>query len=301
MHPRRFKSSQSRRFVERKHARKGILAGLVIVSAVTWLFAGSRLSYAGFMTISRVEIAGADKDIASSLEAAAERALEGDYLGLFSKANTFIYPRGIVAAAVSSASSRIADVHVWRQGLSAIHVEVTEKAPAAIVCPTLPELSLKTEEDDGCYFADDTGYLFKAAPAFSGTVYNRYYAPNMSPDLSSPALAAYATSSVEFSDLQYFYNGVKAAGIVPIAILFKENGEYELYVHEPAAGSAVATTSPETGNTVVVYFNNSRPFSEELTNLAAFWHKKVDEARAKKGALTFDYIDIRYGANVFYR
>ncbi len=244
-----------------------------------------------------MHIYGADADIIPSLEASALQALEGNYLGIFSRGSSFTYPVRDIVRRIKSASERIATVEVKRNNLHELAVSVTEKAPAALVCANLPDFSGNTisfSDLDTCYFADASGYIFMPAPSFSGQVYNRYYIPEISDMASStrPVLGMRATSTAEFNALQSVYEQTSAAGINVAAILMKAGGEYELYAHNPTR---------QTSELAVIYFNNARPFSEELANLISFWDKVSVAARAGKEKPVFEYIDVRYGSNVFYR
>ena len=51
----------------------------------------------------------------------------------------------------------------------------------------------------------------------------------------------------------------------------------------------------------IVYLNDSRSLSDELSNLLSFWTYMVVNPRVTKTPPSFDYIDVRYGTNVFYR
>jgi hypothetical protein len=299
----RLTSHQSRKFIKRKKARGLVVGILIVVSIVSGLFALSRLSSLYALSIQTVEVQGADNDIAGSIQKVALNALEGKYLHLFSKSNTFIYPRDLVSSAVGSVSPRISSVKVKKSDMHTLEISVEEKAPKALVCANLPEFngdSLSLENLDSCYFADTAGYIFASAPLFSGNIYNRYYAPDLSNTTSTEnfVIGSYATSSAEFTKLQEFYEGARLFGVDVLAILIKEAGEYELYARNSIQDQIVSTSSI---NAMVVYFNNSRSFRDQLVNLLSFWTKMKDQARSKGEVVNFDYIDVRYGSNVFYR
>lgn len=287
----RFISRQSRRFTEKRHLRRWVGSVSAVLAIASWLFVLSRLSSLSTFTIQAVNVSGADSDIAPSLQAVALQAIQGDYAGLFSKSNSFIYPRKKIRLAVESASPRIESVSVRRDGLSALVISVVEKAPAATVCASLPDFDdagQPSSDPADCYFADATGRIFATASSSPGVALHRYYVPALSDSSSATTslVGQYATSTGEFQALQSFYDGARQAGLDPRAILIKDSGEYELY--------ALASD-------MVVYFNDSRPLPEELSNLTAFWITMTDAARAKKEKLDLDSIDVRYGSNVFYR
>ena len=315
MHPRRFGSHQSHRFVERRKNRVAVIVGLILITLSSWLFAIPRLSDLSVLSINSFEISGVDADIASNIRAAAYQAIDGRYLGIISKANTFLYPRERIISAVSSTSPEIESVGVKYIGGQSLAIDIVERQPAAIICVGLPNVSgtALSYQDDTCYFADATGYIFKLAPSFSGDVYNRYYAPDLIPDVipNASAIGLYATTSAEFIQLQNVYNEARRAGIVLHALMIKKGGEYELYAQNPTIHKLVSNStsnysdvsdnaSTSDSDIVVIYMNNVRPLNDELNNLITFWLAMSDRSRVKQPVL-FEYINVRSGSNVFYR
>ena len=100
---------------------------------------------------------------------------------------------------------------------------------------------------------------------------------------STDFTGALATSTSEFTGLENFYDGALATGISVDGILIKDAGEYELYA-----------------SSTVIYFNDKEDLSNEITNLSAFWRHMTTPNNTKKPVI-FDYIDLRYGPNVFYK
>lgn len=298
----RLTSLQSKRFVERKKTRLTVMGVLCLIILGTAAFSAVKLVNLQWFSIQRVYVIGPDQDIAPSLEAAVLDAIQGSYAGLFARSNTFLYPSNAVVRAVLGVSPRIASVSIHRAGLQALAISVTEKAPAAIVCASLPDFSDSSQSPDqsaDCYFADGTGYIYGKAPTYSGSVYNRYYAPDLSGDAASTTpIGSFATSTAEFDALQSLFADLKAASIQASAVLIKDGGEYELYAQNP---SQTADASSTDGNLTVIYFNDARPFADQMVNLISFWKQMTDTARAKDKPLSFEYIDVRYGSNVFYR
>lgn len=299
MPPRRA-SRQSKSFTAKRRTCAIILASASILSLAAILHVTSAISSADFLAITTVNVKGVETDIETDeLRASALESLQGDYLGMFSRANTLIYPKKTIVANIPQKFPWVGSVDVSREGAHGIELVVTEKEPAALICTTLPDFNgndLSLEDPGSCYFADDKGFIFRKAPSFSGNVYHRYYAPELGADASTTdaLVGKFATSSVGFNKLDMFYASVSEQGIVVDAILMKPDGEYELYARNPTSDSSVAST-------VVIYFNDASPLDEQATNLISFWKHMAEDARTKKQKLQFDSIDVRYGANVFYR
>ena len=298
----RLKSKQSKKYVERTKMQIILVSLLSIFCLAIYGFSLTRFINLEVFDIRAFNISGADPDIAPQLEAAAIDALQGEYLGALSRSSTLVYPSRALQSVLEKASPRIFSVSLKRRGLQALTISVKEKTPAALVCANLPDFdgsALSFGESDNCYFADQTGYVFKAAPSFSENIYNRYYLPNLASNISSSdPTGTFATSTEEFLALQGLFKELKSLSIAAEAILMKDAGEYELYVRNP---SQTGTASTSDSDMAVVYFDDSRPFKEQISNFISFWKDMTDKAYAKHEPLSFEYIDIRYGSNVFYR
>jgi hypothetical protein len=300
MHTRRLVGNQSESFAKRKRSRSLVFCGIFIISFFLIIFGISKLTYLSSTQISVIEVEGASQDIIPTVRAAAEESIKGDYLWMFSKSNSFLYPKDQIENKVLVASPRIDTVSVKRNKLDSIVISVIEKKPAAMVCVTLPDFvagKLIFGEDEECAMIDETGLIFKSAPSISGTVYNRYYIPDFAGTASTSQayFGVLATSTKEFQNLQDLYDGLRKNNIEVQAILFKDKGEYEAYVNNPHVQGSVDT------GTAVIYFNNARPLSVELDNLVLFWGRAMEDAKTHNKLPAFEYIDVRYSPNVFFR
>ncbi|MGC9605610.1 MAG: hypothetical protein ABSF56_02545 [Minisyncoccia bacterium] len=292
----KLRSHQSRPFNERRRRRVVLGYAAAITAAVSFLFVSSRLSFLPALSIETVEVYGADASITPAMETAAYGAIQGSYLGLFSKSNALIYPGSAVAAAVASLSPKVETVSVELSGMRSLAVSVSEKAPAAVVCADLPNWDENGAllPESGCYFADEDGLIFDQAPEDAGDLYNRYYVPGLSG--SDRVIGLFATSTAEFKSLQGFMDSVKAAGIRTEAMLMEDGGEYELYAHNPPA---VSTTSSE-GSVVVIHFNDAAGLRTERDNLVLFWSSMTDKAKAAGAAPEWSDIKLQYPPNIDY-
>ncbi len=284
--PQTMRSGQSRTFEDRRKRRfiMGTVSGVLGFAA--WAFVFYKISVMPSLALTEIRVYGAEGSVSNRIQAAAYSALSGSYFGFISKANALFYPEHAVAAAVTAASPGVSSVSVGRDGYSVLTITVAEKTPAAIACASLPNFddngSLSNDPSPDCYFADDTGYIFKRVGSAPEDGFDRFYVPNV----TLPAPGHYATSTAMFKALEAFISGAKADGMKPEGILVKAGGEYELYIDNPD------------GSVAIVYFNESAKFATELSNLSAFWNTM---SRGKAHPPNFEYIDVRYGTNVFYR
>jgi len=301
-------SRQSHSFVKRRKEKSIIVIGCLIVIVISGMYCLDKILSFDMFTIDSVKVYGADPDVAPLIQARAQKQLEGNYLGFVPRASYLFYPRSAVAVDIHNVSPRIDKVEVGREGHS-LAITVTDKIAASIVCDDLPDFSSgdsAINDDGSCWYADSSGFIFQDVLASSTNTYNRYYIPSLSDDATSTHSleGLFATSTTEFPLWQSLYSDLKSHGIAVEAMLVKDAGEYELYVKNPhiqaSALGNVATSSPDS-DTAVIYFNEQRPLLEQAQNLIDFWAHKVSEAQSKKEQVRFEYVDVRYGSNVFYR
>jgi hypothetical protein len=268
-----------------------------MISLGTIIFSISRFSSLNALAINSITVSGADSEIDGILSAAAYDALDGKYLGLFSKSNILIYPKKAIRESVEKISSRIESVSVSRGEDRTLNVSVTLKQAAALVCANLPDFS---DDSTGCYLADSTGLIFKQFSASSTPFINKYYIPWISEKYGADgdAVGTFATSTELFLELQEIYSVIKEAGINLSGILVDKDG-YELYVQD--SNDDMETISPNDTSVTVIYMNNSETLANQTVNLISFWKNMMDDAKHNGVVKKFEYIDVRYGSNVFYR
>ncbi len=297
---RRSSSNQSKNFTTKRRTRiiiRSVVSIITVFIVVTVIFIFSSWSV---LTLTNVQVSGVDQKKVVAIHDIVIQSLLGKYIGLFSRANYFIYPRDHIKQLIKDAYFEIDEVDITRADWHTVTVSVHEKTPLALVCATLPDFNgneLSLNDPGTCYFVDGSGVIFKKAPSFSGTVYNRYYIPDLSSgdntDTSSSTalIGTYATSTDEFHIIQQLYATIKQNNIIADAMLMKGGGEYELYIRNPNTSSSTA----------VVYFDTISSTTEQLSNFISFWNHTLVTARAKNESVEFDYIDVRYSPNVYHR
>ncbi len=226
--------------------------------------------------INSIQINGADSDIAPLLQIAADKTLEGNYMGIFSRRSIITYPRSALVKNLMNLSPRIDSVIVHADGLHQILIAVIEKTPSAIACPELPDFD--NHSLTGCYLVDKNGFAFQNVPDSYPQTFDHFYAP-------AAILGSFIASSTRFSQLQNAYDIVSQNGINVQGILIKPDYEYEMYVK----GKSDMT---------VIYFNEVQPILKEISNLITFWS---NSAVASSSTSSLEYVDVRYGSNIFYR
>lgn len=246
--------------------------------------------HAHFFMITNVSVYGADEDIADALHETVLTQLNGNYFWLIPHANSLVYPKQRIVSDITETFPRIGDVVIDRDGLTGLRVTVSDKVPRAVVCTMLPDFDSSTlvfKNIDPCYYADDDGYLFEQDErvASDHQLYPVYFIPTISSQgTSTNIVGTYATSTITFVELQSFVDGVEKVGMPVNGLLFKTGGEYELY-----------------SSSTIVYFNESQSLTDERDNLVAFWKHMITSTDDLGHIPVFDYIDLRFGSNVFYK
>lgn len=283
----RLTSRQSKKFEINKKTKAYLRWTLLLLIGVLFVVSVSRLSSIKFLSIKDIEIRGTTSDIVEISNKIIRTEISGNFIGLLSKSNIFLYPHDRLVKLLNDVSPKIKSATIVRQGLGRIVVNIVEKTPVATVCAKLPDVldegsSFSNLEE--CYLVDSSGFIFgKTASTSASANLNHYYMPALSElETDNKSLITnYATSSAFFSVLQNLYNGAIKSKLKPKSFLVKDGDEYEMYIDD-----------------TVVYFNNIRSLDEQLANLVAFWEHTLTNG---KNPGKYEYIDIRYGSNVFYR
>lgn len=280
-------SQQSASFERKQRRRKivGYVAGAV--SVAVWIFVFVRLSSITTLSINTISVYGAPQEITGAIQSAAYRTIEGDYAGLFSRANSLIYPKSEIVAAIGALSPAVDDVKVKLDGMNNLAISISEKIPAAVVCTGLPDLSdTDTPSNQDCYLTDSKGLIFAPVGSADTKSYNRYYIPDL-PDRKVAGM--YATTTQGFRAIQNFVETLKSADIEVLSTLMADLGNFEVYAHNPDSYSVV-----------VIHATDVAGLDKQAENLVLFWRRMVAESRAKKTHLEWDEIKLQYPPNVYY-
>jgi hypothetical protein len=284
----RLRAHQSKKFVTNKHLKKYLSLLIFALSIFLFFLCLSKLTYVKALTIQNVTVSGTRDEISNLVKEQVGTMLKGAYLGIFAKTNAFLYPHDKLVASIQASAPQIKSLTVNRNGLSGLRIDIVEKNPVAKICPFLPEFdddhNLKIYNN--CYYSDWSGQIFDLADGATTTTENIYFVPSLAENASSSQslLLGFATSTQEFINLQNFYDGARRADLKPTFVLLKADGEYEMYA-----------------NDVIIYFNSLRPLDEQLVNLVSFWKHESNKKYINNRESGFEYIDVRYGSNVFYR
>ena len=220
-----------------------------------------------------------DKDILEIIN----KNLEGNYLGLFSKSNVFLYPKSKIKTEISNSFLIIKELIISFNDFKSIDINIAERKPFALYCENTKMEFLEKEESsqENCYFMDDKGYVYTKAMNFSDNIYFKYY--EETPDFNQNILGKTYLSKAnknQFEKINLFIRFLKDINIDVYRLTIKKDGDYELVF----------------GNNSKLLFEGKQDFNVLLENLQAILIDLGDI-----GEKEFEYIDLRFNNKIFHK
>lgn len=260
---------------------------LITILSVSLIGALAYFSGHPRISIKTITVTGTHIINPADIESLVTDSLSGKYVYLFTKRNSFIYPHRKIYSTILSEFPRIDTLSVYREGITTLHIAITERAGSYLYCgESVPEAI--TDVGENCYFINNDGYVFDKAPYFSGSVYFKYYLP-LPEGVSSP-LGSQVVSVDTFHSLAQFVDGVAGLGLKPNYVAISADGSGTLsLVHADGA------TTPQ------ILFKNTDDLHTMLGNLTAAMTKPqfANEVTSKYSSLL--YIDLRFNNKVVYK
>jgi hypothetical protein len=248
----------------------------VLVLVVLWggIVAISRMNQ---FQIKNVIISGNTVTDGAAVEDLVRSELKDTYLGMFPKANSFLFPKKNIKFVVLSEFPRIEQVEVSRTDLSTISVTVSERKPKALWCEGVtPFLTGQSISD--CYFLDGNGLIFSRAPDFSRNVFVRYMG-----NISTTTTIGGVYGGGHFSEYTFFIQSLLVEHVTVTDMITLPNGNRELYL----------------SSGVKILFDNRQDLSVVLANIKLLIEK--DDLGLLSATPKFEYVDLRYGNKIFYK
>lgn len=255
-----------RRVHERRRRRRIVFTTLLLVLlalVLAGVWYGTRMAS---VTLSTVSVSGVQTLSEAEIVRRVEGVLDGSYVLLIPRRFSFLYPHDALVAELR-AVPKIADVSVTRASHTGLVVSVHEHLPYALWC---------AEEQHMCVFVSSDGTAFAPAPPLHGAVLLRYVKEGVQPEVGAElAEARYLTGTREFS-----------------RALAQEHGMYVERVRETAMGD-VEYRLRGGGELLVSRDASIQSVFENLDSILA------DSAFAHLTPYNFEYIDLRFGNEVF--
>lgn len=253
----------------------------ILIGGAAWL------SHLDAISIEEITVRGNSVTPTDELVHITDNQLAGSYAYAFSKRNSAIYPKKAIISRIKDAYARVKDVSVTLDEFTTLEIHVTEREPYAMWCEGKME-----NTDEGaqqCYFLDETGYIYSKAPQFSGHVFFRFY----NGIVESEPIGSYYLDEKDFRRVRVFVEAVRDDfGLNPVAYTTEGNGD----------GVIQLVADDREGISGEMRFDYSDDLGTVYENLEALLEKDAFKKAFDEGkALTFDYIDLRYGNKIFYK
>ena len=267
----KFSGKQKKR---RKHLDPGtiiivkqVLLGVFILSIfaliITAIWYATRIQS---FTISNINIVESTTIDEAEVRNKIEQELEGAYFRLVPKRFSFWYPEERILSSVNEIE-RIKNVTIEKNSGTDITVTFDEYLPDALWC--------SNENDDVCFFLDETGFSFSQAPQLSGESVIRYYKLGEEPERGvSPFDTDDYQTTKEFTDL------------------LKNGGWFAVRVEIDAVRDVFYTLAGGSEIKATLLDGATKPFEylETIRQSKEFGHLESGN---------FQYVDLRFGSKVF--
>lgn len=279
----------SPRIEEIKRKKKRRIRFAIIFYCVSFLIIFFGLAFASRIPkikINNIEVNGTHIIDSTQVTENIQNHINGRYIYLFDRNNTFIYPKASIERDLMRNFPRIDKLSVSLRGLHTIVLDITERTGAYLYCgANIPEVA--SEAGDNCYFINSDGEIFDKAPYFSGNVYFKFYIPV---DGMEDPLNKVVMSKDTFKQIISFTDGLDNLGLHPVSVVMSDPAQYAFHLERKNNVS-----SP------VVYFNKENDLVKIFANLSSAMNKQEfkDEINAKYDNLL--YIDLRFNNKVLYK
>lgn len=215
----------------------------------------------------------------------AEGEMNGKYLWIIPKTNFLFYPKNKITNHLTDSFKRLSSISIDISDSNILDIKVSERTASFTWCGVSREM--ENNENQKCYFLDDSGYIFDEAPYFSGDVYFRFYGPNSSD--TDQGTGAYFFQD-NFKKLISFKDISTKIGLKPVAMQMANDGEGSLFL-----GGSKDISSP------IIRFKIDSDFSKITENLQTALHTDPLKKKFNTKGSSLEYIDLRFGNKVYYK
>jgi len=196
----------------------------LVLSLLLLVLALSFLSKISGWQIKNIVVEGNFATPEEDILALVEEDISGAFFNLFSKRNALLYPTQKIRADLLFQFARIGRVDLSVKDFKTLHIEIIERKPDALWCGEIFNLSA-----GGCYFLDEGGFVYSAAPEFSGYVFFKNFGEL--PNSSSPIGQRFLPEA-KYQILKFFRNTLLEYKLSPIALNKLSQGDMEIYLEK---------------------------------------------------------------------
>lgn len=278
--------------LKKKKQKKNRNKILIIVAAFLIFLTGLVfLSHWKEIRIQDIQVEGNKIVETKDIKIIAESYMQGKYLGLFPKNNSFVYPEKKIKNELANKYRRLknVDVEVDANDLKTLWITVSEYSGEYMWCG---EQIISDNIDQQCYFLDSNGYIFDKAPYFSGDVYFKFYGKE-SEDFDVLNPIGFYFLPEYFNKIVSFKESVTQMNLKPVIfnLADKEAGEGSFYL----ASANQAPNAPE------ILFKLNSDYEKLEENLQSAITTDPLQTNLKGGLSNLNYLDLRFGNKIYYK
>lgn len=277
----RIRTLQSPKYANKKRKKLIFLVFVSISLIFILLILLILVLHLSLFKINSINISGADSVSIQNIEKTVKSSIDGSYLYIIPRSSFIFYPKSEIRNILINDYPEIKDLDIKIKGLTNLNIDIDERKPEVIVC----EGFRNDENDGGCYYSDAGGFVYGKAASTTDSNYFKYYVNQNS---TTTIMGSYFTRGTKFIELQKFIRDIANSGIKANGILVSDDNSYELYIENFDESDAI------------VYFDDRTSFDKTLSNLVVFWKNVVNKKIGLSVVPNFDYINLRFGNNVFY-
>ncbi len=251
----------------------------------------SYLSKVPAINISEIEVNGNSVTSTEDVIESVNTIMAGNYLHLFSRRNSLIYPKNVIQKGLLEKFKRFQTADIELVSTRKLLVTVSERNGHYLWCGReLSELTGESLNPD-CYYLDDSGYIFSRSPYFSGNVFIKFFGKGELASDSDPSGRQFV-DEVLFIKISKLLEGLQTIGIYPYAISLSENMDFNVYISPIGGGNRIFTK---------IMFNAKNDLEKSIENLNAALLTDPLKTDFKKRFSELEYIDLRFNNKVFYK
>lgn len=293
------KALHSAKYLRRKRNKIFLTGFLSVFVIAVVVFILSQISHLDFLTIKNIEISDLKTLNKDELHSFIEQSLDGDYAYLFSKGNIIYFSKDDLKDSLLNKFNNISSLDISRDGLSTIKIDIVEQKSFALYCVGRPEdieQKGQTESSDDntseCFYMNEKGYIWSEAPQFSENVFFKYYSTATStknPSGQGLSVGDNYSTEEELKAINSLAVNISKNIISIVGIINNQNGQYNLFFENKNGLPRLGT----------IMFGDINSFDKAYENLELFF--KQNKFGKDKSRPAIEYIDLRYGNNIFYK
>jgi len=265
------KSLSSPNVIRKRKARLYKKVLFVVIALVGLIFGPSLLSKNKYLQIKSINVSGDQVVSGTEVASLAAANISGNYLYLFSKSNSFIYPNKEISKSILKEFPRIKNLKIGLSGLDKLEIKMEERNEDSVWCG---------ESDNQCFYLDEDGFAFSEAPQGIEDLYFLY----KSEDKDGRILGTFPIEKEDFDKIVYLKKSLETLNFKPQEVVLDNYKDVHIYLLD--------------GTKLI--FNLNEDLTKSVSNfesvigdeeLAVFSHDKFK----------VDEIDLRFGNKVFYK